>query len=108
MSMKYTAKEMRELADMIDHGGAFALTDPAILAANVAMLRRAADALEHEKEREYSIQVFCGKWEFVKHLPTDMTLDDAVIFVYELRQRSDMTYRIVRRDVGEWEVIENV
>lgn len=40
MKRRYTAHEMRELAEMIDnHGGAFVLTDHTILEANVAMLR---------------------------------------------------------------------
>lgn len=44
---RYTAQEIRELAEMIYHGGAFALTDPSTVKANVAMLRQAADDLDN-------------------------------------------------------------
>lgn len=106
----YTAQEMRELAEMIDHGGAFVLTDPSVLEANVAMLRQAADDLERveqEKKYEYATKWDDGKIDGISPYKDEVT--DSISFVEYISSISadDKTgCKLVRREVGEWEAVE--
>lgn len=103
MKRVFTAQEMRELAEMIDHGGAFALTDPSAVEANVAMLRQAADNLEREEKREkkYEYGVLPCGINFVYQTRAEADHKQAV-----LEQSVGFQYPIVRREVGNWEEVE--
>lgn len=104
MSRKYTAQEMRELAAMINHGGAFALTDSSIIEANIAMLRQAADMMERERKYEYAAQYFRRGKCVGRSAGHYTTLDVAK------RNNTFCTsgeeLRFVRREVGEWEEVQ--
>lgn len=99
MSRKYTVREMRELAEMIDHGGAFALTDPATIGANVAMLRQAADMMERDERCE-------KKWEYAL-VANGVTYNNHYCDFRSATLIRGFGEKVVRREVGEWEEVPN-
>ncbi len=69
----------------------------------ISMLRQAADMMEQERKFEYAVEYseFPGKWEVYKD---GLTLVDA----QKLSSESwSNPHRIVRREVGEWEEVED-
>lgn len=103
---RYTAKEMRELAEMIDHGGAFTLTDPSIVESNVAMLRQAADDMEREKRWEYAV-MYTALSGCRCISPGRADCIAATKNILSLYNKECEDANIVRREVGEWEEVKN-
>lgn len=97
MARKFTAEEMRELADE------FALVNDEYHSKASEMLLQAAYIMEHkdelEKKYEYSVKEFGGYIQPLHEESVSLSfLDGRVI--------GDENYVIVRRSVGEWEVVE--
>ena len=113
MSRKYTAQEMREMADFIwrfttdSHRGYFYIPNGLVFNVDdaTAMLRQAADMMEREKKYEYAAQYFRRGKCVGKSAGHYTTLD---------RAKRNNTFctsgeelRFVRREVGEWEEVED-
>lgn len=102
MKRVFTVQEMRELAEMIDHGGAFTLTDPSIIEANVAMLRQAADMMVRESKYEYGVKFHgCDGSARIDNMHF-RSLSEANEF-NEVIGLDETT--VVRREVGGWEEV---
>lgn len=90
MSRKYTAKEMR-----------YEAARPCLSVVVAEMLRQAANVLEREEKRDYEYSVYPPEVNGVFKYRAEAELKALILKQYGI---SDST--IVRRSVGEWEVIE--
>lgn len=93
MKKKYTAQEMRDMANCLHYNSPTKLTIEA-----AAMLRQAADAMEREeRERKYEYAV--------------RNLDGVVIDIHKdtkiraIDCKIEKKETVVRREVGEWEEV---
>lgn len=104
MARKYTAKEMREAADNLDSVYVAPECEDkkeqyGYLSKASMMLRQAADNMERKKKYEYSVKSIYGE---VCGLH-----DDDKPRIPCLDNRFTRNCIIVRREVGEWEVVSN-
>lgn len=90
---RYTAQEMRDMADLFDYG------------MTAEMLRQAADDLECEKRYEYSVK-YVGKVSGI-----EIGRETYVYGSKELAMKAGESYKgekavLIRRAVGEWEEVK--
>lgn len=114
MARKYTAQDMRELADrMFDYrNDAFGLeiydcrsnsVDCDATHDVICMLRQAADEMERERKYEYSQRRHDEKLGIDI---VDMLHCSSLEGALDLHGRWNKNMPIVRREVGEWEEVE--
>lgn len=87
MDRKYTAQEMRIVADRLEEFGCKGEVP--------AMLRQAADMMERDKKYEYAGKYSNGTVSLLHYECID-----------PLKSFVDEHHRIVRREVGEWEEVK--
>ena len=96
---RYTAQEMREVAKSLSSSEVNLNFDKRDIA---SMLRQAADEMEREKKYEYGVKI-C--FESEEHYALD--LYDDLEAAKEMAELTKGKREILRREVGEWEEVED-
>lgn len=108
MAKKYTAQEMREVAKSLAASEVNLNFDKRDIA---AMLRQAADLMEHSQTEtafryEFAVQKKIKKEWFV-HIKGSLSLDEAEDYMNAMCEMNPgYEFRIVRRKTADWEVVK--